>query len=166
MPSVLPQSVVRTYARTCAAVLLSGVLTVGAASAAELPTRNVTENDKLAFQVRHLQTEVMVAALSCGRQEIQAKYNAFVTRFSGALKANGAALKTYFGRVFGAKGPSEMDSFMTRLSNELSLVSMRQSDFCERSHTLLTTALAVPPKDIEQFAQRHLTEQVAQRSGS
>jgi hypothetical protein len=162
-PSVLPRSV----ARACAAVLLSGVLTASAAGAAELPTRNVTEKDQLAFQFRHLQTEVMVAALSCGRREIQTSYNAFVTRFGGALKANGNALRSYFGRVFGAKqGEREMDSFMTRLSNDLSLVSMREPDFCERTHGLLQTALSVPPKNIEQFAQRHLTEQVAQRSGS
>jgi hypothetical protein len=162
-PSVLPQSVVRT----CAAVLLSGALSVGAASAADLPTRNATEKDQMAFQFRHLQTELMVAALSCGRKDIQANYNTFASRFSTALKANGAALKSYFGRVFGAKqGEREMDSFMTRLSNEISLVSMRQPDFCDRSHGLFQSVLAVPQKSIEQFAQRHLTEQVAQRQGS
>jgi hypothetical protein len=163
IPSVLQHSV----ARVCAAVLLSGVLTAGVAGAAELPSRNVTEKDQIAFQFRHLQTELMVAALSCGRKDIQAHYNSFVTRFGAALKANGNALRSYFGRVFGAKrGQTEMDSFMTRLSNELSLVSMREPDFCERSVTLFTAALAVPQKEIEAFAKRHLTEQVAQRSGS
>ncbi|MGE5539659.1 MAG: hypothetical protein ACM30I_13660 [Gemmatimonas sp.] len=161
-PSVLPNSV----ARVCAAVMLSAFLTAGVA-AAELPTRNVTERDQLAFQFRHLQTELMVAALSCGRKDIQAHYNNFVARFGGALKANGVALRSYFGRMFGAKqGEREMDSFMTRLSNELSLVSMREPDFCDRSVALFRAALAVPQKDIETFAQRHLTEQVAQRSGS
>jgi hypothetical protein len=162
-PSVLPHSV----ARVCAAVLLSGVLTAGTVSAGELPTRNVTEKEQLAFQFRHLQTELMVAALSCGRKDIQSSYNSFVGRFGAALKANGVALKGYFTRMFGAKqGPNEMDSFVTRLSNELSLVSMRQPDFCDRSHQLFATVMTVPQTNIEQFAQRHLTEQVAQRQGS
>jgi len=161
-PSVLPHSV----ARVCAAVLLSGVLTASTVGAAELPTRNVTEKDQLAFQFRHLQTELLVAALSCGRKDIQANYNSFVTRFGAALKANGATLKSYFGRIYGKRGPDEMDSFMTRLSNELSLVSMREPGFCDRSNQLFAQVLTVPQKNIEQFAQRHLTEQVAQRQGS
>jgi hypothetical protein len=162
-PSVLPHSV----ARICAAVLLSGVVAASSVGAVELPTRNVTEKDQLAFQFRHLQTELLVAALSCGRKDIQSNYNSFVTRFGAALKTNGSTLKSYFARIYGSKnGANEMDSFMTRLSNELSLVSMREPGFCDRSNQLFAQVLAVPQKGIEQFAQRHLTEQVAQRQGS
>lgn len=121
--------------------------------------------DQTVLHVRRLQTQLMVGALSCGQQRMQVNYNSFVTKFDRALKANGAALKSYFTRMFGSRGVSEMDSFLTKLSNELSLVSMRHSDFCTRTDGLFDKVLALGSSDIETFADRYLTEPVVARDG-
>lgn len=128
------------------------------------PAPRVT-NDQTALHVRRLQTQLMVGALSCGQPRMQANYNSFVTKFDRALKINGQMLKTYFTRMFGTRGISEMDSFLTKLSNELSLVSMRHSDFCTRTDGLFEKVLALGSSDIETFADRYLTEPVVARDG-
>lgn len=152
--------------RVLAAALLATTIFAGTALSAELPASNASERDKATFHFRHLQVELMVAALSCGRAELQSGYNAFVAKFSRALKVNGQRLTAYFKRSFGARGTQEMDSFLTKLSNELSLVSMKDATFCEKSGSLFQSVMAVPPNEIESFANRHLLEQVAVRSGS
>ena len=121
--------------------------------------------DQTVLHVRRLQTQLMVGALSCGQQRMQSNYNSFVSKFDRALKANGVALKSYFTRQFGARGTSEMDSFLTKLSNELSLVSMRHGDFCQRTDGLFESVLALGPSDIEAFADRYLTQPVVARDG-
>ena len=65
------------------------------------------------------------------------------------MKNNAVALKSYFTRQFGSRGTSEMDLFLTNLSNELSLVSMRHSDFCPRTDGLLDKVLALRVTDID-----------------
>lgn len=127
------------------------------------PPRVVT--DQTVLHVRRLQTQLMVGALSCGQAHMQTNYNSFVSKFDRALKANGIALKSYFTRQFGARGTSEMDSFLTKLSNELSLVSMRHGDFCQRTDGLFESVLALGPSDIEAFADRYLTQPVVARDG-
>lgn len=128
------------------------------APAARKPT-----SDQTVMHVRRLQTQLMVGALSCGRPRMQHNYNSFVSKFDRALKANGQQLKSYFVSRFGARGIAEMDAFLTKLSNELSLVSMRHSEFCERTDGLFDTVLALPAGEIETFADRYMLQAVASR---
>lgn len=129
-----------------------------APTAARKPT-----SEQTVMHVRRLQTQLMVGALSCGRPRMQHNYNSFVTKFDRALKTNGQQLKAYFVSRFGARGVAEMDAFLTKLSNELSLVSMRQSEFCERTDGLFDTVLALPAGEIETFADRYMLQAVAAR---
>ena len=129
------------------------------------PPPTHSSSDQTVMHVRRLQTQLMVGALSCGQAHMQTSYNNFVTKFDHALKANGAALKSYFTRTFGNRGINEMDSFLTKLSNELSLVSMRHTDFCDRTNGLFDTVLALGPSEIEAFADRYLTQPVVARDG-
>lgn len=147
--------------RLFAAALLAIALSATAASSAELPSANASERDKAAFSFRHLQVELVVAALSCGRTDLKADYNAFIRKFRGTLKTNAQRLRSYFAHSYGAHGTQEMDSYLTKLSNELSLVSMKDAMFCDRSGDLFRSVLAVPTKQIEAFANRHFIEQVA-----
>lgn len=124
-----------------------------------------SNDDQTTLHVRRLQTQLMVGALSCGQQRMVTDYNAFVTKFDRALKANGVALKSYFAKTFGARGSSEMDAFITKLSNELSLVSMRNSSFCERTGGLFNSVLALAPSEIEAFADRYLTQPMVAKDG-
>lgn len=68
-----------------------------------------------ALDVRALQTEIMVAALSCGYQR---DYNAIVTSLKPLFATEAAALRAYFARRYGANGTRELDRFVTRLANE------------------------------------------------
>jgi hypothetical protein len=129
------------------------------------PAARHRSNDQTVIHVRRLQTQLMVGALSCGRPRMQHNYNSFVAKFDRALKANGRELKTYFAARFGARGTTEMDAFLTKLSNELSLVSMRHVEFCERTDGLFDTVLALPTGEIEAFADRYMVQAVASRGG-
>jgi hypothetical protein len=128
------------------------------------PHREKT-SDQTVLHVRRLQTQLLVGALSCGRPHMQSSYNTFIAKFDRALKTNGQQLKAYFTRTFGARGVSEMDAFLTKLSNELSLVSMRQGEFCDRTDGLFTSVLALPASEIDAFADRYLTQPVVARDG-
>jgi len=91
----------------------------------------LSAEEKEAIAFRHLQTELMVAALSCGRQEYHSKYNTFVLRYRPAFKRNGRTLRAIFKRNYGNGGKRRLDSYVTRLANEASVRSMQRSEFCE-----------------------------------
>lgn len=129
------------------------------------PPHRAKTSDQTVLHVRRLQTQLLVGALSCGRPHMQSNYNTFVAKFDRALKINGQQLKAYFTRTFGARGVSEMDAFLTKLSNELSLVSMRQGEFCDRTDGLFNSVLALPTSEIDAFADRYLTQPVVARDG-
>ena len=142
--------------RTIAAAILLPFL--GAGAAAELPGQApsspastpilvgtvgyLSAREKEAIAFRHLQTELMVAALSCGSQEYRSKYNAFVYRYRPALKRNGRALRVIFKRNYGASGKRRLDDYVTRLANEASMRSMQQSEFCATAGRKLDAVLA------------------------
>ncbi len=86
------------------------------------------EDEAIAF--RKLQSELMVATLSCKDARITAHYNIFVSRFRPALRDNARVLKAYFRRLYGSAGQHKLDDFITRLANEASLASMGQPHFC------------------------------------
>lgn len=118
------------------------------ASAAQADALKLNARDQAAFDVRFLQTEFMVAALSCGRADFHSHYNRFVAKFGGPLKRHGSALKSYFARQYGGQGANRLDSYTTKLANEASLRSMRQATFCqdagrqmERVNQMETTSL-------------------------
>lgn len=91
----------------------------------------VSAQEKEAMAFRHLQTELMVAALSCGRHEYRAKYNTFVLRYRPALKRNARILHVIFKRNYGTHGKRRLNSYVTRLANDVSVRSMERAEFCE-----------------------------------
>ena len=91
----------------------------------------LSPKEKEAIAFRYLQTELMVAALSCGRQEYRSKYNTFVLRYRPAFRRNGRTLRTIFKRNYGNGGKRRLDAYVTRLANEASVRSMERSEFCE-----------------------------------
>lgn len=86
------------------------------------------ERDAIAFRL--LQTELMVAALSCGRQDYRSKYNTFVIRFRPALRSNGRTLRAIFKRTYGRHGKRRLEAYVTRLANEASVRSLERAGFC------------------------------------
>lgn len=88
----------------------------------------------VSIEVRRLQTNLMVAALSCGAR---ADYNAFVINHRSSLKKYGTAIRKEFKRRYGKSGPRRLNRFVTRLANEASARSNADRDqFCADATTL------------------------------
>lgn len=130
-----------------AAAIAATCFLSGTANAEPLSAR-----EQAALDVRYLQTELMVAALSCGRPEFHQHYNVFVAKFGNSLKRHATVMKTYFSRQYGAQGTKQLDSYVTRLANEASLRSMQQASFCEESSTLFQRVTALEVTSLDNFS--------------
>jgi hypothetical protein len=116
------------------------LLPLPAAAAAD---RCVSANERQALDTRVLQTELLIAGLSCGQSE---RYNAFVTAFQPQLEADGAALKGLFRRLHGRRSEDELNAFVTRLANDSSTRSQKIGyGYCYFTWDLFDEVLATPP---------------------
>ncbi|MBL8645499.1 MAG: hypothetical protein JNK21_16315 [Rhodospirillaceae bacterium] len=144
-----------------AVVAAAGVLMPGlswAASAAAPKPSCVSADEATAFRLRHLQSRLMVAGLSCGQRDA---YNAFVTANMTTLNKYGPNLITYYKR---AGGSPALNRYVTDLAN--AVASIRSEDpvaFCthtwnvfwelsEKAADLLDVAAANPVPAISQPA--------------
>src|SRR3546814_1871604 len=113
--------------RAAALALLVG----GAGAAPALAAKCASVADRSALETRMLQTELVVAALSCNERT---RYNAFVNKFKGELGDRGKALKAFFNRAHGKDATRRLNAFVTELANEASQRTIAyQGDFCGRS---------------------------------
>ena len=92
---------------TPAMIITTGLLTADSAWA-DPCTDPVAQT---ALNTRALQTELMVAALSCGNR---IHYNAFVIKYQGDLVKHGRSLQSFFQRKHGAAGRKNLNTFITR----------------------------------------------------
>ncbi|SHJ50455.1 hypothetical protein SAMN02745194_02703 [Roseomonas rosea] len=98
--------------------------------------------EKAAFEVRSLQSQLMVAALLCKQDE---QYNAFVRQFQSPLASAWEGMSTHYRRANGAVGVRLRDNFVTELANVQQMDSGRQgSHFCQNVSSLFTAAMAAP----------------------
>ena len=119
-----------------------------AASAAEAACARSSELSGL--QARVLQTELMVAALSCDEAT---RYNAFVTRFKGELMVQSKRMQQYFARVHGKRATKELNAFVTELANNSSQRSLTQAaQFCPQAAAMLDHVLEIEPRQFASFA--------------
>jgi hypothetical protein len=134
--------------RWLAAVAVSVVaISIGAGSASA--TSCIRSEERMAFEVRAMQTELMVAALSCN---VQQDYNTFVTRFKSVLNKHVNTMNGYFKRVFGPSGEREITRYTTGLANRSALTSVADMNkFCDESIATLRAAHSVPLKDFDSF---------------
>jgi hypothetical protein len=133
-----------------AAVIGAGLLT----AAVSVQANCLTTADRMAAQTRRLQTELMVAALSCrtvpGR-DFTGHYNTFVKKHNEHLLGNSKVLQAYFKQTFGPQHNRQMDSFVTALANDSSNRSMTQPGYCDDAAKLFTEVLAVDRRELEKF---------------
>lgn len=133
----------RQVATIAAAVMIFGV----ASSATAFEDFTHAERDSL--NVRHLQSELMVAALSC---DLRPQYNATVKRFEAELVGHGQDLKQLFKRTYGRGGERELNRFVTALANQSSASSLsRGASYCAESAQLFTQILDLPTSDLAVF---------------
>jgi hypothetical protein len=107
-------------------------------------------NGLTARQVRLLQTELMVAALTCrsnAKLDLDSKYGTFARRFSPELKRHADALKEEF------KGnATRMDKYVTGIANASSDVSLSNAAYCDQVGSLFDAVLSVKPGALHSFA--------------
>jgi hypothetical protein len=111
-------------------VLSAAFVAAPVGTAVAEPASALTAKEQEAVAFRRLQSELMVAALSCHDSRFTDQYNIFVTRFRPALSDNARVLKTYFKRQHGPMATRRLDAFITGLANDASLASMGDANFC------------------------------------
>lgn len=127
------------------ALTISGATTTYAAG-------NQSSPGKAAFHVRALQTELMVAALSC---QARAHYNDFAQKFQGVLVKHGRALKSRFHQTHGkSKGEKKLNAYVTALANKTSSRQISEGDkYCARAMTTFAQLSVMPIEKFASFAQ-------------
>jgi hypothetical protein len=131
--------------------LLAAALTAFAAfSTPAFAATCLRSEEASAFSLRHLQSRLMVAALSCNQRDA---YNAFMTRFQPELSDGGRNLITYFDRN---GGKTALNSYITEIANAAGLD--RASDprgFCEQTWDVFMS-LQEAPENLSMIAQSNV----------
>ena len=111
----------------------------GAAQPAMAQPQCVQPAEKTAFDVRALQSQLMVIALTCGEHD---RYNAFVKRYERELTSSFRTLTASYRRAGGTKA---LDGYITTLANAQSQDGIRQGTrFCANARPMFDAALAAP----------------------
>jgi len=113
-----------------------------------------------ALNTRILQTDLMVAAISCHQQ---AEYNGFVKRYQAQLVNRGKSLQSYFSRAYGGSGTNKLNRFVTQVANDSSQQSLNipSQEFCAQAAQVFSRLEGMKPAQLSsvtsepQFALRH-----------
>jgi hypothetical protein len=110
----------------------------------------VAPKHTLALSVRTLQSDMMVAALSCNERD---HYNAFAIKYRPEIQKQGGALKSYFQSLHGQNATREINSYVTDLAN---YAAVRQAEnrksFCGGAAGAFAALLENPNADIYKIA--------------
>ena len=99
------------------------------------------QEERTAFDVAGLKSQLMVTALTCSEND---RYNAFISRFRPNLAGNEKVLNSYFSRTFGKGGQKQHDDYITQLANEQSQTGLKQgAAFCTESVGLFDEVAAL-----------------------
>lgn len=102
------------------------------------------DNGLVAKAVRTLQSDLMVAALSCGGRE---SYNNFMLSYGPHLSDHDQRLKRHFKSRHGGKHKSALNNYITSLANQGALrMAMTGKRFCTRS-IVMHDSLSRGPSD-------------------
>lgn len=135
--------------RTILSGLASIALLAGAVGAAEAAVC-ATPKEEVALEMRVLQSELMVAALTCQQRD---SYNAFAIKFRNDIKKHGKVLRGFFKRHYGSRSKKRLDRFVTRVANESSQRSMQAAgSYCADSDALFRQVLGMEGRHLPVFA--------------
>lgn len=142
-------------------MLSAAVIGVGLlATAVSVQANCLTSADRAAAQTRRLQTELMVAALTCrtvpGR-DFTGHYNSFVQKHSDHLIGNSKVLQAYFKQNFGSQSNRQMDVFITALANDSSQRSMTLPGYCDDAVGLFRDVLSIEKRELESFSAKRFS---------
>jgi hypothetical protein len=134
----------RRFGRGAMIAALAGTLVMPATTVQAVPCATAgaaqpTQAD-ISIEVRRLQTNLMVAALTCSARE---DYNEFVVTHRSSLQKYGKTIRAEFRRRYGKEGDSKLNQFVTRLANEASARSNAdRENFCAEATTAFHQAKA------------------------
>lgn len=111
-----------------------------------------SREESAAFHVRALQTELMVAALSCRGVGYDQRYAQFVQKFGPTLGTHSKALQAYFKKRYGGQGTKQLDRYVTSIANDASHRSMVEGAFCQSAAGLFDSTMKVERKDLGTYA--------------
>lgn len=138
--------------RALASGLLSAVMAgamLGGMSTSAQAAECVTPSEQMAMKTRVVQTELMVAALSCGEAP---RYNSFVKTYRDQLMDSHGQIKGYFTRTKGRGGEKALNSYITQLANQSSIRNSKGADeFCERTAKMYDKILSRRAPKLEKF---------------
>ena len=100
------------------AILAARCLLVSALGA---DAARLSHEEQTAFHVRKIQTELMVAALSCKHRFYRNQYDNFVLTYQSQLVNYGGVLRRYFARRYGSGSTGRLDKYITAIANQASL---------------------------------------------
>jgi hypothetical protein len=111
-----------------------------------------SDTDLAALNARVLQTELMVAALSCDERQ---RYNNFVNSYQSVLTDRGQALQSLFKRAHGAQGMTRMNAFITKIANDSSQqVREKGDEYCVYAGELFDEVLASSPTELNRVTSK------------
>ena len=112
----------------------------------------VRADEKQAFDVAGLKSELMVTAIAC---QMQNRYNEFIARYRPELQADERALNRYFARSAGRHAEESHDNYITNLANTQSEEGVQQGTlFCQRHLSLFDEVMALKSvRELPAYAQ-------------
>jgi hypothetical protein len=94
--------------------------------------------EKIAFDVRALQTQLMIAAITCNQRD---DYNRFVVGHQRDLADAYNQIISHFARVYGGDGQDQADTYITDIANSQSHDGIANTSFCNHMKPLFYQAL-------------------------
>ena len=129
-----------------AAFIAAGLFAASPASAFD----DATPAEQSALNVRTLQSDMMVAALSC---QLRNDYNVMVKRFGPELARHGSALRSLFARTYGRSSEAELNKYVTRLANESSARRLHAgADYCSNAAASFAQLRTLAPRQLAAFS--------------
>ncbi|MBP5859057.1 hypothetical protein KAJ83_18700 [Marivibrio halodurans] len=161
-----------TSRRWRAGIAALAMIGIGA-GAAQANCLQGIESGTYAKSVRTLQSDMMVAALSCNARAL---YNNFAVSYRPDLMKHGKALKSYFQAVHGGASTRELNAYVTELANDASIRHARTgSAFCEAAEGVFADLIGTENQHVElgTYALRYaiavrpqLAQEIATASGT
>jgi hypothetical protein len=111
-----------------------------------------SDKEKTALDSRALQSQLMVAALSCRTPD---NYNSFMIKFKPELAAQNEVLEDYFSHKYsGKQSTGKLNQFMTALANEASKRSLKidSKEFCQTTAKLFDKVMDSKPSKLYKIA--------------
>lgn len=128
-------------------------------------SRCLTDEERTAVHVRMLQTELMVATLSCRRtgqgRNLPTQYDAFMRKHKEGLANSSRLIQSYFAVRHGSDWEPKLHAFTTALANDASKRSMDSPTFCAEAVAVFRDALKVAPRDLGSWSSHRASSRSA-----